>query len=634
MSGHGFRTWLDSSLNRKFLVFVIGSSIALCLAILVLLVNLYQKELETERREASLSVNRLLAAALENAMLNRDVAGLRTIVDRLGKQDGISNVMIVNPSNEVRFSSAPSLLGHVFSPTEAPTCNGCHTGRSRTQGETSFLSNELNLEVLRSVIPVRNKPQCVECHGSLEQNPVNGVLFVDYDAETIRDRARTSALMLVGSGGLVGLLTVGVSFWFLRRFVLRPVDRLADASEAIAAGQLNSRAAIEGGDELGLLGRKFDEMAAHLQHSHDRLAARDRFLQELIDAVPDGIRLIDGEFTIHTANMAYCQQLGLEQRVPKGAKCFASSHARCEPCVPTLITCPVHEIARKAKPLKTIQQHLRSDGTTFPVEIVAAPVVLDVDGEEKLMILESVRDLSQQVEFSQEQRLAEMDKLASGVAHGLRDPLASIQIALQAVMRSTTDRTVDVDALREYFQIIESEISKCVQVTRTLLNLSAPPDGRPRLVELNSVVSDTLSLLTFEAEQTGVVIESVPSPSNPRVLASDSEMRMIVLNLSQNALHAMPKGGHLTVSTTESPTEVSVHVADTGVGVRPEDAAHIFEPFYSHRADGVRGTGLGLSICKAIVTRYNGRIHFEERSESGTLFRIDLPNADATTDSV
>ena len=627
-TAQSLRNWVRASLTRKFVVLVIGASVGLCLVVIVLLVGLYRAELEVERQEASMSVNRLLEASLENAMLKRDLDGLRGIVERLGQQDGIQSVMIVNPSNEVRFSSLPDLLGKTFTPTTDVTCSGCHSGEGPISGETAFLRNERGQEVLRSVIPVHNKAPCVECHGTVADNPINGVLFVDYDAGTIREKALHSAFLLAGSGGLVGLLTFGVSVWFFRRFVLRPVTQLENASRAVAAGRLAIRTRVDGNDELGRLGHTFDSMAERLKDSRERIEAHDRYLQALIDAVPDGIRLIDSDFTILNTNLAYCAQLGLRSGEANGSKCFKSSHGRDTPCPPTLITCPIHEIARTGQPLKTIQQHVRADGTTFQVEVVAAPVSIQVEGKERSVIVESVRDLSRQVKFSQEQRLAEIDRLASGVAHEIRNPLASIRLALQAALRCHETETPGPPAMYESLSSIDGEIDKCIQITERLLKLSSTPEERPQLVEINSVVTETLSLLAFEADQADIRVEKNLDSANPRVIASDSEMRMLVLNLVQNALHAMPQGGCVTITSEQGPEEIVLCVEDTGTGIMPEDIPYIYDPFFSHRADGIKGTGLGLTMCKAIVARHKGRMSFTTQLELGTRFKICLPSAD------
>ena len=113
------------------------------------------------------------------------------------------------------------------------------------------------------------------------------------------------------------------------------------------------------------------------------------------------------------------------------------------------------------------------------------------------------------------------------------------------------------------------------------------------------------------------------------VLAADSDLRMVTLNLAQNACHAMPKGGRLGIRCRREGEWVSIRFEDTGTGIAPDDRSRIFEPFFSRRADGVRGTGLGLSISKAIVEGHGGSIEVEGELGRGSRFRVRLRDVDA-----
>ena len=177
------RRWIGTSLNRKVIVATLSTLLVTSVVFLILLVAIYQAQLEQERSRASIQVNQLLQSSLENAMLKRDLDGLRDIVRRLGEQESISGVMILNPQGEVRFSSHPDRLGQRYS-TTADTSAASSSAQS-----TTFLVDEQGAAVLRSVNPVSNKEPCTRCHGPIAQNPINGVLFVDYEANTIRDQA-------------------------------------------------------------------------------------------------------------------------------------------------------------------------------------------------------------------------------------------------------------------------------------------------------------------------------------------------------------------------------------------------------------------------------------------------------------
>ncbi len=613
-----------AGLRRKFLV---GTTVGLTVLSLILLGlswMLYRHQLTQERSQAAAEVNLLLQASLENAMLKRDLPGLREIVDRLGQQPGVRGAMIVSPNQEIRFASDAALLGLRFSLTLSP---------AKTLS-TGFTVDSRGREVMRSINPVANKPQCAGCHGSPRAHPINGVLVVDYDAAPIRQRAAQSAGALAGMGALLLALTLLGGNRFIRHLVLQPVARLADGSRALAAGRLDSRVDIPGQDELAQLGQSFNRMADQLQSQLIRTREQEAFLQALVDAIPDGIRVIDPDtYAIALDNRAYRALVGQDLDRPcRGQTCHASSHGSPTPCPPSLTLCPVHEIRRNGQACKSLIEFRRPDGSKNKVEIIAAPMQLSVDGEEKRFVVESCRDLARVVKFSQEQKLAEIAQLATGVAHEIYNPLASVRIALHAMLRATKTETGEADTsrngeIRGYLQLVDGEVDRCIEITERLLKLGTASPASAQLVDVNPAVAETLSLLTWEAEADKVAIRGGYAHPSPRVLASDSELRMVVLNLVQNALHAMPDGGELRIETRQRNGKVEIVFTDTGVGIDPTDASHIFEPFYSHRADGRKGTGLGLSICRSIVQNYGGNISFESQPGSGSRFVVELPDA-------
>lgn len=618
--------WASQSIRRKLVLSLATILTAASLCLLLLIVTVHRSRLLDERSAASVEINHLLQVALENAMLKRDIDGLAGIVRQLGRQERVTGVMILAPDGEVRFASEQANIGRRIDLAAGQLCPGCTKPSDDTKTFAAFTTAAPGLEVLRSINPVPNRDQCTQCHGPVAKNPVNGILVVDYDARQIRRETWMTTAALAAIGLSVLLASIGGIGWTVSRLVLAPVSRLSAATHAISAGRLDERVNFSTRDELGVLGNSFDRMIGRLEQSLRTVEARERYLQALIDAVPDGIRVIDGDYNVINANRAYAARSGLTTAEVMARKCFATSHARETPCAPTMTTCPVAELARKPSPIVFRQRHVTSAGKDTPVEISAAPLELDsADGTRKRLIIEVIRDLGAELKLSQEQRLSELGLLAAGVAHEIHNPLASIQLGLASLTRSL-DSPGKSDAF-DSIRIIEHEIDRCMEVSSRLLKLSQGPGRRDELVVFNDVIADVLSLLNAEALKLGVEFRLDLAPSL-RVLASDSDMRMLTLNLAQNALHAMPRGGTLTVVGRLTGDRVLVMFCDTGVGIAPDDLQRIFDPFWSRRADGVQGTGLGLSICREILNGLGGRISVESTEGKGTTFTISLPSAD------
>ncbi len=614
------------SLNRKLTLMLYGVLTLTSLLFLILLFGAYQIQLKNERAHVSSQLNLLFAATLENAMLKRDIDGLREVMTRLAKQPEVLDVAIVNPQGEIRFSSDDQQIGKPLATSIATLCDGCEGDFDNARITTRFITEEDGTRLLRSVNPVFNKPKCAGCHGDPAKRPLNGLLVVDYDAEPMLHKARSSLLFLLFSGFIVMLLTLGTVWWFIRRHVLAPVNELENACQHLSRGNLAYRPTIDSDDEFGSLSDNFNRMAQRLEKSLNQLLEKEAYLQALIDAIPDGIRVIDEQFTTVNANTAFFDMLGLTRNETIGARCYRNSYHRDEPCPPTLITCPVYEIHQHAAPIKTMHEYVAADGSIVKVQVFAAPMEVEIDGESRRFVVESIRDLMKDIHFSHEHKLSALGQLAAGVGHEIRNPLSSIRLALDTVLKKLRgNEHVDAQAV-EYLDLVDGEIDKCLDITSRLLKMSSLPGEDAQLIDLHTAISETVSLVRYEGEQLGIEITLAFTSLPPRVIATETDLRMVVLNLIQNAFHAMPQGGQLHISTRLVGRVVEIDVADTGVGIAAEDLPHIFEPFFSHRADQQKGIGLGLTICQSLVKRYQGTISVV-RPDTGfsTCFRVSLP---------
>lgn len=592
----------------------------------LLFIGLYRNQLVQERAEISLQLNRILQVTLENAMLKRDMDGLRDIFTQIGKLKGIRDVLLLSDSGEVRFATDPAKLGLRLSAITTVATAGQPISRFEHLGSGN--------EVLRSINPVANRTACIPCHGSATEHPVNGVLVIDYDAAPIRNRAFRSAALLMLTGTSVLALTLFTLWLLLRRHVIAPLSNLEKATRTLAAGDLQVRATVIDDNEIGRAASHFNTMAERLGQQIALAEAHRQYLQNLLDSLPDGVRVIRAaDMRVILANRAFCQQLGKPLADIQNHPCYQHSHGRTSPCVPSLVNCPLVELKRVGDTLRANHHHQREDGSQFHAEVHATLVEIDVEGSRGRYVVESVRDLGHTARISHEQRMSELGMLAAGIAHEIHNPLASVRLGVQGLQREIRDQRSTPEHISAYMTLIDQEIDSCISVTRRLLLLARPPNNSLHLVELGVVVSDTMHLLEYDAETRGVIQNYQVPETQLRVLADDAEVRMILLNLFQNAHHAMPNGGNLTVRIAADGGWAVIEVADTGIGMAPEQVEYIFDPFYSRRGDGVVGTGLGLTIVKEFVERMGGKISVESVPGQGSRFCIRLALADAVLEN-
>ena len=376
-------TWMAASLTRKVALILAVTLTIASFCFLALLVISYRNRVLEERSLASMEVNHLLQVGLENAMLSRDIDGLRSMVNRLGKQDNIAGVMILSPQGEVRFASKKEQLGRRYDLSSDSLCPDCRETTARQGTLSAFLSDPESGDVLRSINPVRNRKLCTQCHGSVESNPINGILVVDFDAAQIKQDLLLAIVMLSGAGLIVLLTAIGSIGLMLNRSVLQPIKRLTEAAANLSLGQLSHRVPLGSADEVGSLGRAFNAMAGRIQSAIREAEMREHYLQALIDAMPDAVRVIDTSYEVVKANAAFCDQQGRALSDVVGYPCYRSSHNLDSPCPVTLVTCPLHELQNSGTTLTCRHRHVQSDGTEIPVEVSAAPFNIDVNGKQQ-----------------------------------------------------------------------------------------------------------------------------------------------------------------------------------------------------------------------------------------------------------
>lgn len=615
-----------SALGRRILT-LLWVVLTLCsLLFLAIFVASLRNRQINEHADAATQVNTMLEAALKNAMLNRDLPGLRNMVVEIGKERNIGEIYILNPEGDIRFASDASREGTSFSALTGQEVN------AQVLPSAVFTTGPDGGSIVRSVNPVNNEPRCQSCHGSVADHPVNGILVVDYAADDVVNDYRRIAIILAGAGLAVLLAALFTIMSAINRHILKPVAGIHAAANRFAAGDLSARATISGSDELSDLGQQFNDMAKRVGENVQAMKVNERFLQELIDAVPDGMRVIGPDYRILKVNAAYCRQLGETPETAIAKPCHLSSHASRVPCSPTLFTCPMVELAQGGKSsLKCRHRHIRQDGSEVFVEVSAARATLEQEGQSLDCIIESIRDLSNQSEATHGQRLAEIGQLAAGIAHEIHNPLWSIHLAIDAIRKdmASTDKPASADG---YFDVASREISRCLDVTGRLLRVSEPSSQERVLLRIDTLLRDVGGLLSYQAKQTGVTLD-IEVSGTPRVIANESDLGIVILNLAQNAIHAMPRGGRLTIVAAAADGNVTMTFADEGVGIAPEDIARIFWPFWSKRADGSSGTGLGLSICRATVERMKGDLTVTSIVAKGSTFRVVLPDADFSGES-
>ncbi|MDP2167202.1 MAG: ATP-binding protein [Thermodesulfovibrionales bacterium] len=218
------------------------------------------------------------------------------------------------------------------------------------------------------------------------------------------------------------------------------------------------------------------------------------------------------------------------------------------------------------------------------------------------------------------EKLATIGELASAIAHEIKNPLAGISGAIQVF----AEDFLDSDPRRGIINEVLSEIDRLDKAVRDLLNFARPPEPHRIKTQVMPVIERALRLVAGQAKKQGVDTNIVMVDDIEDAYIDPEQMQQVFLNIMINALHSMPGGGEITITTYRKAetNEVDVVISDTGHGISQADIKNIFKPFFTTKH---MGTGLGLAISKAIVEKHGGDIYVSSQMGAGSNFRIAIP---------
>jgi signal transduction histidine kinase len=356
------------------------------------------------------------------------------------------------------------------------------------------------------------------------------------------------------------------------------------------------------------------------------LAAERRQLDELVNGIADGVVLVDPSLRVVAANRAFSERLPADTPPDHGAS--YSELVRAAGFDRANRPSPAQRVLASGE-LETEILRLGGDGDGKErfEEIYAQPL-RGPDGP-VTAVIEVWRDITDRMALEagreHSERLAALGMLATGIAHEVGNPLASIATAVEGLLRRLDEPGgAQVAELREYLEIVRKQVFRCHGVTQRLLGFARLPSREVGPVDAGEVAREVLALVSPQARGQNVVLKTaLGEPA--MALAEDLLLHHVFLNLVLNALRAMPDGGELRIETHVEPEAVRVLVADTGHGIPEEAQRHLFEPL--RRAGPRGGTGLGLFLSHTLVRRCGGTITVESQPGAGAKFTVKLRRA-------
>ncbi len=459
---------------------------------------------------------------------------------------------------------------------------------------------------------------------------------------------------------------------------------LALAVEAALKGNFDAPLPLEGNDQLTALARNLQTLFGHLSKGEevgnappDRQHLTNARLEYLIDNTPAIIysSVPSGDFKMTFVSANASRVLGYDPEEMVADPNFWFNHIHPDD-IPTIFSSlamvfvegqRTYEYRFRASDGRYLWMHdmlrLIRDSEGNPLEVIGSLTditdrklmeeALKETGEEQKLLIEKLQQA--QAQLLQSEKMASIGQLAAGVAHEINNPVGFVNSnmgslrsyvetlfkvidgydELLARTNNSPDAAAAVKQLREQadLEFLKEDVTALVtesmdglkrvkDIVQSLKDFSHVGETDWQMADLHHGLDSTLNIAHNEFKYKATIDKQYGQLPLVKCLAS--QLNQVFMNLIVNASHAIKESGVITIRTGTEDNWVWIEVADTGVGIPPENLSRIFDPFFTTKTVG-QGTGLGLSLSYNIVKKHGGRIDVESEVGKGTRFTIRLP---------
>jgi len=251
---------------------------------------------------------------------------------------------------------------------------------------------------------------------------------------------------------------------------------------------------------------------------------------------------------------------------------------------------------------------------------------LEKDLRERTEEVTAINELlrKSRLEMAQREKMVAIGQMATGIAHEIGNPLASISSVAQYLVRRLNNQDQ-----KEQLLVIQYHVSRISNILRRMLSLSRPSTGEYKWTDINSLIENTISLINFDKRANSVTIDNNSTIDLPRLWLNPQHFEQVLLNIFINALDAMnakPYEAEHVLSITRALKNdfIEIRISDTGIGMSPEVCERAFDSFFTTKEIG-KGTGLGLFISRNLVREVDGTVELESEPGKGTTVIIQIP---------
>ena len=355
-----------------------------------------------------------------------------------------------------------------------------------------------------------------------------------------------------------------------------------------------------------------DENIVNLMRQNKRMARELSRLGEVLNIINEGVIVINKDGTLRVANLAAKKIFGL------GDIGVDDDSVNILKSIPELVSCSTD---RDPETASNSEFEIFYPERRF-IRVYSAPF----NGDEDLILL--VTDITEEKTSTKErienEKIASVLKLASGIAHELGNPLNSISIQLQLAKRliAKLPPSSEREKISDSAEICYEEVGRLDDIIRNFLNALRP--ARPDLREIDPLlpIVETLKVLKTELENLGIEVGIHSVQMLPTIMGDPALLKQMYFNLLKNATEAMDNGGTIAISADFDDSDIKISINDTGCGIDESEIMRIFEPYFTTKTDG---HGLGMMIISEIAKAHGASISLKSKKGEGTTVLLAFP---------
>ena len=360
-----------------------------------------------------------------------------------------------------------------------------------------------------------------------------------------------------------------------------------------------------------------------LEREHKRRIDQElNWSHEVIDSITDGISIIDRDYKVRMVNRAISQWQGKYKSAFEDKPCYTVFQQHQQHCQ----GCPARETFATGLPAFRKSVATMVDDQKYYFDLATFPLKDTQDNT--VQVAELVKDVTREVdlkaELLQHERKDMIVKMASQIAHEIRNPLGALTLNIDLLEDEVASSAEDAE-VRNLLATVKQELDALNRVLQEYLECARFPRINQSKQDIHTILEDLFILLEEDLRQRKIVYTRSFEYNLPMAWVDPDQIRRAFLNILRNAMEAQPDhNGSITVTTHSNESTISVIVSDSGAGMPSDIVDKIFTPFFTTKSGG---TGLGLSITQHIISEHKGEIECESTMGTGTTFRLRLPRA-------